>query len=80
MCPRITEKNISFFCYTGLHQIDFLGFLFRTDVDAVVDEISRKEPLVTPSKTEQIRKLIIRLQEKQLQQDDSNFYLFKVRN
>jgi dynein assembly factor with WDR repeat domains 1 len=48
-------------------------------VDAVVDEIARKEPLITPNKTEQIRKLIIRLQEKQLQPDDHDFHLFKVR-
>jgi len=30
-----------------------------TDVDAVVDEITRKEPLITASKIEQVRKLII---------------------
>ncbi len=35
-----------------------LFFTNRTDVDAVVDEISRKEPLITPSKTEQVRKLV----------------------
>ena len=37
-----------------------LFFHYRTDVDAVVDEISRKEPLITPSKTEQVRKLVTR--------------------
>lgn len=31
---------------------------YRTDVDAVVDEIARKEPLITASKTEQVRKLV----------------------
>jgi hypothetical protein len=31
---------------------------YRTDVDAVVDEISRKEPLITASKAEQVRKLV----------------------
>ena len=35
--------------------------LFRTDVDAVVDEIARKEALITPSKTDQVRKLVIRI-------------------
>lgn len=34
---------------------------FRTDVDAVVDEIARKEALITASKTEQVRKLIGRI-------------------
>ena len=30
-------------------------------MDAVVDEIGRKEPLITPSKSEQVRKLVIRI-------------------
>lgn len=50
----------------------------RTDVDDVVDEISRKEPLITPSKTDQVRKLVGRLQEKLAQIADHHFYLFKV--
>lgn len=33
-------------------------FNYRTDVDAVVDEIARKEALITASKTDQVRKLI----------------------
>ena len=37
------------------------GCVFSTDVDAVVDEIARKEPLVTTSKTDQVRKLIMRI-------------------
>lgn len=38
----------------------FLNFLLcRTDVDALLDDIVAKEPLITPSKMEQVRKLII---------------------
>ena len=36
-------------------------FFHRTDVDAVVDEIARKEPLITSSKAEQVRKLVLRI-------------------
>jgi hypothetical protein len=35
-----------------------ISYFYRTDVDAVVDEISRKEPLITASKADQVRKLI----------------------
>ncbi|WAR03285.1 DAW1-like protein [Mya arenaria] len=49
----------------------------KTDVDAVVDEIARKEALITASKTDQVRKLIGRLQEKLALKDDHHFYLFK---
>lgn len=38
---------------------DFTLFLCRTDVDALLDDIVAKEPLITPSKMEQVRKLII---------------------
>ncbi|CAC5413209.1 DAW1 [Mytilus coruscus] len=58
--------------------IDLLDLKPETDVDAVVDEISRKEPLITASKADQVRKLIQRLQEKLAQKDDHHFYLFKV--
>ena len=39
----------------------FVYLTFSTDVDAVVDEIALKEPLVTMTKTDQVRKLIIRI-------------------
>lgn len=44
-----------------LWSFEYKGFIClcnRTDVDAVVDEIARKEPLITASKTEQVRKLV----------------------
>ena len=53
-------------------------FPFSTDVDGVLDEIVAKEPLVTPSRMDQVRKLIIRLQQKLAESDDHHFYLFKV--
>ena len=33
----------------------------RSDVDAILDDIVTKEPLVTSSKMEQVRKLIVRI-------------------
>lgn len=43
---------------------DFTLFLCRTDVDALLDDIVAKEPLITPSKMEQVRKLIISILKK----------------
>ena len=50
-------------CYGGCGCCveDVVLCVFSTDVDAVVDEIARKEPLVTMSKTDQVRKLIMRI-------------------
>lgn len=42
----------------SLEYKSFICLCNRTDVDAVVDEIARKEPLITASKTEQVRKLV----------------------
>ena len=55
-------------------------FIFHnsTDVERVVEEMSEKEPLITPSKMTQVRKLVVRLQEKLMQIDDQRFFLFKV--
>ena len=36
-----------------------LYMTFRSDVDAIVDELVVREPLITTSKTEQVRKLIL---------------------
>jgi len=36
--------------------------IYSTDVDAVLDDISAKEPLITPSRLDQVRKLIISIQ------------------
>ena len=34
---------------------------FSTDVDALVDEISCKEALITSTKTDQVKKLVMRI-------------------
>lgn len=34
---------------------------FRTNIDQVVEEITQKEPLITPSKVEQVKKLVARI-------------------
>uniref|UniRef100_A0A670YQ61 Dynein assembly factor with WD repeats 1 n=1 Tax=Pseudonaja textilis TaxID=8673 RepID=A0A670YQ61_PSETE len=50
---------------------------FRTDVEALVEDIRKAEPLITQSRKDQVVHLILRLQEK-LGQVDHKFYLFKV--
>ncbi|XP_030071517.1 dynein assembly factor with WDR repeat domains 1-like [Microcaecilia unicolor] len=59
--------------------IDLLDLTPSTDIDTLVEEIRRAEPLVTVSRIQQVKYLIVRLQEKLSQQDDHKFYLFKVR-
>uniref|UniRef100_A0A2K6F3T1 Dynein assembly factor with WD repeats 1 n=1 Tax=Propithecus coquereli TaxID=379532 RepID=A0A2K6F3T1_PROCO len=51
---------------------------FSTDVNALVEEIHKAEPLITASRTEQVKLLIQRLQEKLGQHGNHKFYLFKV--
>ncbi|RXM36833.1 Dynein assembly factor with WDR repeat domains 1, partial [Acipenser ruthenus] len=58
--------------------IDLLDLSPDTDIDALVEEIKKTEPLITASRTEQVKQLLQRLQEKLGQQDDHKFYLFKV--
>lgn len=58
--------------------IDLLDLKPTSDVDLLLDDIIAKEPLITPSKMEQVRKLILRLKEKQEESVDHHFYLFKV--
>eukprot|EP00072_Mus_musculus_P030807 XP_006496613.1 PREDICTED: dynein assembly factor with WDR repeat domains 1 isoform X6 [Mus musculus] len=54
------------------------GVNFSTDVNTLVGEIQQAEPLITASRTKQVRLLVQRLQEKLRQHSDHNFYLFKV--
>lgn len=56
------------------------GVNFSTDVNTLVGEIQKVEPLITASRTKQVRLLVQRLQEKLRQHCDHNFYLFKVRS
>jgi dynein assembly factor with WDR repeat domains 1 len=45
-----------------------------------VEEIQKAEPLITASRTEQVKLLVERLQEKLGQHSNHTFYLFKVRH
>ncbi|CAF4645033.1 unnamed protein product [Rotaria socialis] len=58
--------------------IDLLDLKPDTDINSVVEEIVRKEPLITATKIDKVRELIERLQEKISHQEDRRFYLFKV--
>ncbi|KAM7339491.1 hypothetical protein ACRRTK_000106 [Alexandromys fortis] len=58
--------------------IDLLELNPSTDVNNLVEEIQKVEPLITVSRTQQVRLLVQRLQEKLRQHCDHSFYLFKV--
>lgn len=51
---------------------------FSTDVSALVEEIQKAEPLITASRSDQVKLLIQRLQNKLGQHSNHKFYLFKV--
>uniref|UniRef100_A0A674C5E8 Uncharacterized protein n=1 Tax=Salmo trutta TaxID=8032 RepID=A0A674C5E8_SALTR len=48
-------------------------------IQELISEIRKSEPLITVSRIEQVKLLILRLQEKLGQQDNRRFYLFKVK-
>ncbi|CAB1348768.1 unnamed protein product [Coregonus sp. 'balchen'] len=50
----------------------------RTDTEELISEIRKSEPLITASRVDQVKLLIVRLQEKLGQQDNRRFYLFKA--
>ena len=70
------------------------SLIYRSDVEQIVDEIVKKEPLISASKVDQVRRLILRefasftftgiyavisgLQEKLSMTKGHRFYLFKV--
>ncbi|KAL6079903.1 hypothetical protein STEG23_014355, partial [Scotinomys teguina] len=58
--------------------IDLLDLSPSTDVNTLVEEIQKVEPLITVSRTQQVRLLVQRLQEKLKEHCDHSFYLFKV--
>nr|XP_034377566.1 dynein assembly factor with WDR repeat domains 1 isoform X3 [Arvicanthis niloticus] len=62
----------------GKFDMQVFGVNFSTDVNTLVGEIQKAEPLITASRTKQVRLLVQRLQEKLRQHCDHNFYLFKV--
>lgn len=50
----------------------------RTNPDELLGEIRRSEPLVTESRADQVKQLILRLQQKQGQKDQPGFCFSKV--
>lgn len=52
---------------------------YRTNPQELVAEIRKSEPLITESRTDQVKQLIIKLQQKQGQQDHHRFCFVKVR-
>ncbi|KAK2489632.1 hypothetical protein MC885_021483 [Smutsia gigantea] len=58
--------------------IDLLDLGSSTDVNALVEEIQKAEPLITASRSDQVKLLIQRLQDKLGQHSNHKFYLFKV--
>ncbi|XP_032713299.1 dynein assembly factor with WDR repeat domains 1 isoform X2 [Lontra canadensis] len=58
--------------------IDLLNLSSSTDVNALVEEIQKAEPLITASRSDQVKLLIQRLQDKLRQHSNHKFYLFKV--
>ncbi|CAK7321781.1 Dynein assembly factor with WDR repeat domains 1 [Vulpes lagopus] len=57
--------------------IDLLNLSPSTEVNALVEEIQKAEPLITASRSEQVKLLIQRLQDKLRQHSNHTFYLFK---
>ncbi|KAF3824081.1 hypothetical protein GH733_008366 [Mirounga leonina] len=57
--------------------IDLLNLSSSTDVNALVEEIQKAEPLITASRSDQVKLLIQRLQDKLRQHSNHKFYLFK---
>nr|XP_019592910.1 PREDICTED: dynein assembly factor with WDR repeat domains 1 isoform X2 [Rhinolophus sinicus] len=58
--------------------LDLLDLSPSTDVNALVEEIQKAEPLITASRSDQVKLLIQRLQDKLGQHSNHQFYLFKV--
>jgi len=58
--------------------IDLLSLTVETDVEVLLNQILKQEPLLTESKRPYVRKLLYKLIEKQDTQDSQQFYLFKI--
>jgi hypothetical protein len=61
-----------------MKEIDLLNLTSETDVDVLVNQIVREEPLVSDSRKPQLRRLIYKLIEKLETNESSDFYLFKI--
>jgi dynein assembly factor with WDR repeat domains 1 len=58
--------------------IDLLQLKPDSDPDAVVRSVAAQEPLITPAREGQVKKLVLKLQQKLKQENEHRFYLFKV--
>lgn len=52
--------------------------LCRTDVEVLLNQLMKQEPLITESKRPYVRKLLYKLIEKQDSPDTQQYYLFKI--
>ena len=60
--------------------VDLLALTPETDVEVLVNQVVRSEPLISDSRKPQLRKLVYKLIEKIDTSDTTqNFYLFKCR-
>jgi hypothetical protein len=58
--------------------VDLLTLTPETDVEVLVNQVVRTEPLISENRKPQVRKLIQKLVEKIESQENQNFYLFKI--
>jgi dynein assembly factor with WDR repeat domains 1 len=58
--------------------IDLLQLKPDSDPDAVVRSVAAQEPLITPAREGQVKKLVLKLQQKLKQENEHRFYLFKA--
>ncbi|KAF3848039.1 hypothetical protein F7725_021067 [Dissostichus mawsoni] len=58
--------------------IDLLDLTPETSPEELLAEIQQSEPLITESRADQVKQLIVRLQQKQGQQDHHRFCFFKA--
>uniref|UniRef100_A0A3Q1DEQ5 Dynein assembly factor with WDR repeat domains 1 n=1 Tax=Amphiprion ocellaris TaxID=80972 RepID=A0A3Q1DEQ5_AMPOC len=63
--------------YLRTKSIDLLDLTPETNPDELVVEIRQSEPLITESRAEQVKHLVLRLQQKQGQQNHHRFCFFK---
>ena len=58
--------------------IDLLTLDADTDVEVLINQVVRREALITETRKPQLRKLIYKLIEKQESHENQSFYLFKI--
>jgi antitoxin component of RelBE/YafQ-DinJ toxin-antitoxin module len=58
--------------------IDLLGLTPDTDIDVLLNQIIRQEPLLSEKRKPQLEKLVNKLIDKLEENADQSFYLFKI--